>query len=318
MIGRDSDLIAEEIKLVERELMGIIEQCNEPFGSMLKNMFSGGKRLRPKLVLLSGLCFSSANSEMIYSAVAAELIHTASLIHDDIIDESYFRRNQPTINYIHGNHIAVLAGDFAFAKAFEILSVHNLHRCNHYFVSAIQEMCQGEVMQAVGDPLLEENHYFEIIEKKTASLMWACCKAGAVCGKAGEEYVEKMGLYGRYLGCAFQIVDDLLDVIGDKVEVGKPVGHDLEEGKITLPYIYFFRESPLSSKYRPILKDKHLLSKVKSQIIADLKRSEAISKTYAKAEEFSQKARDALKELPESVYKKFLIELSFEVVNRKK
>lgn len=306
------------MKLVERELMRIILQCNEPLSSILKNMFTGGKRLRPKLVLLSGLCFSPVNPDMIYSAVATELIHTASLIHDDVIDESCFRRNQPTINYIHGNHIAVLAGDYVFAKAFEVLSVHNLHRCKDYFVAAIQEMCHGEVMQAVDNLFIDEEYYFKIIEKKTASLISACCKAGAVCGKASEEDVEKMGLYGLYLGCAFQIVDDLLDVIGEELEVGKPVGHDLDEGKLTLPYIYFFIKSPRSSKYRPLLKDKQLLLKVKSQLLSDLKKSEAINISYAKAEEFSKKARDVLNELPNSVYKNLLLELSFEVVKRKK
>ncbi|SHM35790.1 heptaprenyl diphosphate synthase [Caldanaerovirga acetigignens] len=304
--------------LVERELMRIISQCKEPLSTILKNMFTGGKRLRPKLVLLSGLCFSPVNLDMIYSAVATELIHTASLIHDDVIDESCFRRNQPTINYIHGNHIAVLAGDYAFAKAFEVLSVHNLHRCKDYFVAAIQEMCHGEVMQAVDNLSIDEKYYFKIIEKKTASLISACCKAGAVCGKASEKDVEKMGLYGLYLGCAFQIVDDLLDVIGDEVEVGKPVGHDLEEGKVSLPYIYFLRESPLGSKYHPFLNDRYRLLKVKSQLISDLKKSEAVNISYAKAEEFSKKARDILSELPESVYKKLLVELSFEVVKRKK
>lgn len=306
------------MKLVERELMRTIAQCHEPVSSILKDIFTGGKRLRPKLVLLSGLCFSPVNSDMIYSAVATELIHTASLIHDDVIDEAHYRRNRPTINHIHGNQVAVLAGDYAFAKAFEVLSVHNLHRCKDYFVAAIQEMCHGEVMQAVENPSIDEKYYFKIIEKKTASLISACCKAGAVCGKASEEDVEKMGLYGLYLGCAFQIVDDLLDVIGDEVEVGKPVGHDLEEGKVTLPYIYFLRESPLGSKYRPFLNDRYRLLKVKSQLISDLKKSEAVSITYAKAEEFSKKARDILSELPDSVYKKLLVELSFEVVKRKK
>ncbi|MGH2331575.1 polyprenyl synthetase family protein [Thermoanaerobacter mathranii] len=314
----DIPQISKEMKLIERELMRIIEESDEPVRGILRDFFAGGKRLRPKLVLLTGLCFSPANKEMIYSAVAAELIHTASLIHDDVIDRSDYRRNRPTINYVYGNHTAVLAGDFVFAKAFEMLCRYNLNRCMSYLVNAIQEMCTGEIMQARENPdkTVDEGHYFRTIEKKTASLIAACCKSGADCGKAGEVQIEKMGLFGLYLGYAFQIVDDILDVTGDTREMGKPAAHDLEEGKITLPYIYLLQDNVLGAKYRDILMDRKLAVGMKGQIIRDLKQSGAIAKTYAKAEECVKKAREILVELPDSIYKEILIDLSGKVIKR--
>lgn len=316
----DIPQISREMKLIERELMRVIEESDEPVRGILRDFFAGGKRLRPKLVLLTGLCFSPINKEMIYSAAAAELIHTASLIHDDVIDRSDYRRNRPTINYVYGNHTAVLAGDFLFAKAFELLCRYNLNRCMGYLIDAIREMCQGEIMQAVENPnkKADENYYFKIIEKKTASLISACCKTGAECGKAKEEDIRKIGLYGLYLGYAFQIVDDILDVIGDATEIGKPIGHDIEEGKITLPYIYFLQDRTFGAKYREVLTNKSRIAVVKSELLCDIKKSDAISKTYAKAEEFAKKAREILKEFPDSIYKKILVELSFKVLKRKR
>ncbi|ADL08266.1 polyprenyl synthetase family protein [Thermosediminibacter oceani] len=316
----DIPQISKEMKLIENELMRVIEEGDESIRGILKDFFAGGKRLRPKLVLLSGLCFSPVNTKMIYSAVAAELIHTASLIHDDVIDRSDYRRNRPTINYVYGNHTAVLAGDYIFAKAFEVLCRQNLNRCMGYLVEAIQEMCTGEIIQARESPDLtvDEDRYFRTIEKKTASLIAACCKSGADCGKADEVQIEKMGLFGLYLGYAFQIVDDILDITGDTSEMGKPVAHDLEEGKITLPYIYFLRDRVWEAKYRYTLMERNLATDMKYQIIRDLKHSGAITKAYAKAEECVKKAKEILNELPDSIYKQILADLSEKVMLRKR
>jgi heptaprenyl diphosphate synthase len=314
----DIPQIAAEMKSVEYELIRIIGESEDLIRQLLTDLFCSGKRLRPKLVLLSGLCFSHANEKMLYSAVAAELIHTASLIHDDIIDRAHYRRNKYTINFICGNHTAVLAGDFLFARAFEILSKKNLIKSMEYLVKAIQDMCTGEIIQAndLFNTNVSEKEYFDKINRKTASLISACCKAGAESGGAPETDVELLGLFGRYVGYAFQIMDDILDVTGDKKEMGKPVAHDIEEGNITLPFIYLLQEERYSIKYLDVLCDKNLIAGAKDEIIQELHKSGSLTKAYNMAVFFVNKAKEVIEPIPDSVYKDILLALSDEVIKR--
>ncbi|SHE40766.1 heptaprenyl diphosphate synthase [Caldanaerobius fijiensis DSM 17918] len=310
--------ITGAIKIVENRLSSIVEECDDFIKVLLRKFLLSGKKIRPKLVLLSGLCFSAMNDEMINSAVVAEVIHTASLIHDDIIDKSDYRRNMPTVNSLLGNHAAVLAGDFLFAKAFEILSKNKLYKQMEYVVTAIQELCAGEMLQArdLFNIKVSEDHYFERISKKTASLLSACCKAGAQSSNASVDEIKKMGEYGIFIGYAFQIIDDLLDVMGKKEMIGKPLAQDIEQGNLTLPFIYLLQNPRIKDKYMTKLKDKTITKDIKLELINDLEQSGIITEVYQKATYFVQKAKEALDGIPDSVYKTMLMRLSDEVLYR--
>ncbi|WP_051585777.1 polyprenyl synthetase family protein [Caldanaerobius polysaccharolyticus] len=314
----DPPVIKEALKMVENRLLNIADECDDLIKIAIKEFLISGKKIRPKLIFLTGACFSTINSHMIEAATAAELIHTASLIHDDVIDKSEYRRNLPTINKVSGNHVAVLAGDFLFAKAFEILTKNRLYKIMEYMVTAIQDMCSGEIIQAhqLFTAKVSEENYFERINKKTASLLSACCKAGAQSADASNADIEKMGLYGTFIGCAFQVIDDLLDVIGEEKVVGKPLVHDVEQGNLTLPFIYMLQDPSLKDKYMAELKDANIKKDVKFELIRELKQSGALAKAYKKAECYVQYAKESLAGIPDSVYKKSLLDLSDRVLIR--
>jgi len=203
-----------------------------------------GKRLRPMLLLLSG-SFQPANDYILLQAAAAvELIHTASLIHDDIIDESLERRGNPSLNARWGNRPAVLAGDFLFARAFELISLCQDLQLNKTFMRAIGTMCEGETEQNVFafNVNISEEQYLKNIYRKTAVLMEACCGEGARLSRLEERDVSKLEAYGRNLGLAFQITDDILDITGKSEFTGKPICKDLQGGIITLPLIYVLQD----------------------------------------------------------------------------
>lgn len=214
---------------------------------------SRGKRLRPVLFLLSG-SFQPANDyALIRAAAAVELIHTASLIHDDIIDESPERRGNPSLNARWGNRPAVLAGDFLFARAFELISLCEDFQLNKTFMKAIGAMCEGEIEQNAFafNVNISEQQYIRNIYRKTAVLMGTCCREGARLSRLEGKDVSKLEAYGRNLGLAFQITDDILDITGKREITGKPIGKDLQEGIITLPLIYVLQDTT----WGPLLKE---------------------------------------------------------------
>ncbi|MGD0153708.1 MAG: polyprenyl synthetase family protein [Thermacetogeniaceae bacterium] len=204
---------------------------------------AGGKRLRPLLVILCSGLADPSHQPLIDMAAAAELIHTASLIHDDILDQATTRRGATTINHLQGNHTAVLAGDFLFAAAFDLLTCTGRPEALALMTEAIRAMCQAEIEQkeAVFQFSVTESRYLGRIEKKTAALLAACCGAGALAGGAAPEEVASLMAFGRNLGLCFQITDDLLDFTGDSATLGKPAGSDLAQGILTLPVIYLLQ-----------------------------------------------------------------------------
>jgi heptaprenyl diphosphate synthase len=206
---------------------------------------AGGKRLRPLLVILCSGINDPACQPLIDIAAAAELIHTASLIHDDILDRAATRRGVPTLNRLQGNHTAVLAGDLLFATAFGLLARGHCPGALAVMTDAIRDMCRAEIEQkeALFQFSVTESMYLSRIEKKTASLLAACCSAGALAGGLSPEAVASLAAYGRNLGLCFQITDDLLDFTGDSSALGKPAGSDLAQGILTLPVIYLLNNT---------------------------------------------------------------------------
>ncbi|AOT73105.1 hypothetical protein Gferi_13165 [Geosporobacter ferrireducens] len=280
---------------------------------------AGGKRVRPLLVLSSAQCFGSLNQETVYTAVACELIHMASLVHDDVIDLSKTRRNKPTLNVQIGNHASVLVGDYLFAKAFEILSANKLLSSMNLVVEAIGEMCDGEIVQADNKFNLNQTmeDYYSRIYKKTGILIAACCQAGAIVGGAEDHEVEAFREYGKNIGYAFQIIDDLLDFTGNEKIMGKPVGCDLREGNITLPVLKLIAQAEYKQWIQGIFEQGNVGKSQYLEILRLMKDSYALEESYQEAVVCVEKAKAALGEIKDSPNKNMLLNLADKIIRRK-
>ncbi len=201
---------------------------------------SGGKRLRPALVILSAGSFGYTGKFHYNLAAVVEFIHTATLLHDDVVDESDMRRNKETANALFGNAASVLVGDFLYSRAFQMMVEVNNMRVMQVLADATNTIAEGEVLQLLNcrDPNVNEENYLQVIRFKTAKLFEAASRLGAILGGATPEQEEALAVYGMHLGTAFQLIDDVLDYSGDNQDTGKNLGDDLAEGKPTLPLIY--------------------------------------------------------------------------------
>jgi heptaprenyl diphosphate synthase len=305
---------------VEEQLYYMISDSNGLTHKICTDLIaSGGKRIRPLLVLCVSQCFGPLQEEAIQTATAFEFIHMASLIHDDIIDESDTRRNKPTVNAKIGNESSVLIGDYLFAKSFYIFSKNRFLKNMELAVEAIGEMCKGEIFQQIDKFNLDqtiEDYYYKI-SKKTGILLSACCQAGAIVGQGSTEQVNALKVYGNNLGCVFQIVDDILDFIGTKEFLGKPVGSDLKEGNITLPIIKLIQQQEYKEWLQGIIARGEITSDRYYEIVRLLIDSYAIEESYKEAERCAQNAKNALHSLEDSTYKKILIDLPDQLIKRK-
>jgi octaprenyl-diphosphate synthase len=243
--------VAGEMRAVEALFR---ETCESPH-PLVREMVHhsqrfSGKRLRPALVLLAGRASGEIGEEHVPVAVVVEMIHTATLVHDDVLDEALVRRQSPSCNALFGNEGAVLLGDFLFARAFALSASLEDRLASRYLAEITAEVCQGEILQnrERGNLDLPEERYFEIIRKKTAILYAAAAEVGARYAGAPEPVARALHGFGMGIGLAFQVVDDCLDVDGDEAEVGKSLGTDVATGKMTLPLIHFLRTAPAADR----------------------------------------------------------------------
>lgn len=276
---------------------------------------SGGKRIRPLLLLLCARATNYGGTEHHAMAVVIELIHTATLLHDDVVDESTTRRNQDTANELWGNAASVLVGDFLYSRAFEILVEPNSMSIMRILSKATNQIAEGEVLQLLNirNANVSQTKYFNVIEQKTARLFEAACKIGALLSDSSEKTINSLGDFGLHLGIAFQIIDDALDYESNITTMGKEVGDDLSEGKITLPMIYALEKT--SGSENKILRDAIKTADASNidKIINILCSVNAFEFTRKIAENESQKALKSLKNIPDSEYRsalKLLCELS--------
>lgn len=276
---------------------------------------SGGKRIRPLLLLLCARATNYGGTEHHAMAVVIELIHTATLLHDDVVDESTTRRNQDTANELWGNAASVLVGDFLYSRAFEILVEPNSMSIMRILSKATNQIAEGEVLQLLNirNANVSQTKYFNVIEQKTARLFEAACKIGALLSDSSEKTINSLGDFGLHLGIAFQIIDDALDYESNSTTMGKEVGDDLSEGKITLPMIYALEKT--SGSENKILRDAIKTADASNidKIINILCSVNAFEFTRKIAENESQKALKSLKNIPDSEYRsalKLLCELS--------
>ena len=279
---------------------------------------AGGKRIRPRLVLLFSQALGFTGPERFELAAIVEFIHTATLLHDDVVDESSLRRGRATSNAVFGNAASVLVGDFLYSRAFQMMVAVNRMRVLEVLAEATNVIAEGEVLQLMNmhDPDLAVEEYLRVIRFKTAKLFEASARMGAVLGGAGLELEEACADFGRSLGTAFQLVDDLLDYEGHSDDLGKNVGNDLREGKPTLPLLVAMERS--TAPERELIR--HAIEHGEVQrlpaIIAIVRRTGALDATRAAAQQEADQARDSLRLLPESPARQALLELCSRAVHR--
>lgn len=279
-----------------------------------------GKRLRPALVLLSGKCAGNVAPQHVDIAVVVEMVHTATLVHDDIIDEAAMRRHVESINSKWGREISILFGDYLFSRGFTILSSLDSQIATLLLSQTVNVMSEGELIQLQRryDIGLNENDYFDIIERKTASLCAASCRLGAVFAGANRKVSEMLSTYGLKIGMAFQIVDDCLDVMGTEEEIGKSLNTDIQKGKLTLPLIRLVNQLPknkLESARELIFQ--HDAKETKSAIMELLTEHDAVEYAFTTAKNMVKQAQEEIAPLPESQYKMTLMELADYIVTRR-
>jgi octaprenyl-diphosphate synthase len=279
---------------------------------------AGGKRMRPKLVLLFANALGFTGPERFELAAVVEFIHTATLLHDDVVDESSLRRGKPTANALFGNAASVLVGDFLYSRAFQMMVSVNRMRVLDVLAEATNVIAEGEVLQLINmhDPDISVESYLRVIRFKTAKLFEASARLGAVLADAGPEAEEACAAYGRSLGTAFQLIDDLLDYEGDTAELGKNVGDDLREGKTTMPLLIAMERA--QPEQRALLR--HAIEQGEQerlQDIVDIVRSTgALAATREAARAEAQRACDCLRELPANRWTKSLLEFAVQSAER--
>ena len=310
-----SDDLSATNKLIQKNLKSDVHLISQVSKYIVR---SGGKRLRPILVLLAAKALNYKGKKHINAAAIIEFIHTATLLHDDVVDDSLKRRNRDTANIVFGNQASVLVGDFLYSRAFQMMVELNQMPVMRILADATNTIAKGEVMQLmnIGNVNLSEKEYFTVIYRKTSRLFEAGMEIAAILTKQNEKIHTKMKIFGKSLGISFQLIDDSLDYSASPDKLDKNLGDDLAEGKITLPIIYAIKNSgPSERKIIHSAFNNPNKNKLKSiqEIISSTK---AIEYTRLRANEFSDIAIDALYDIPDSVYKTALITIARSSVNR--
>ncbi|HBY62703.1 MAG TPA: polyprenyl synthetase family protein [Solibacterales bacterium] len=315
------DLVKDDLAKVEREISVESMASVEAIARIAQYMQgNGGKRLRPILVLLSCKLFGEVTPEAVRLAAVMELIHTATLVHDDVIDVASTRRGKPSANVLWGNHTSVLAGDWLYMQAFQIaLRQRNFHVLD-VLIGLTQMMVEGELLQLerIGRIDISEADCMELIDRKTASLFAACAKLGALVGGASEAMEAKLGEFAWSLGIAFQLIDDVLDFTARENVLGKPVGNDLREGKVTLPLIYALQEASAEERrmVESVVKDQNYDRVAFKDIRRLIERHHGFERARDRALMFTERARAIIHEFPESPYQRALATVTDLVTER--
>lgn len=280
---------------------------------------SGGKRIRPMIALLAAKALNYQGDESITCAAFIEFIHTATLLHDDVVDESDMRRGNPTANAEFGNAASVLVGDFIYTRAFQLMTQLNSLKILQVMSDATNVIAEGEVQQLmnVNDPDTTESNYMKVIYSKTARLFEVATQSAAIMAKATEAQEKALQEYGRYLGTAFQLVDDVLDYSANAQALGKNVGDDLAEGKPTLPLLHAMQQgNPQQSALIREAIEQGGKREILNEVLAIMAEHRSLDYAMERARTEAQKAVDAIEILPESEYKQALISLAYLSVER--
>jgi len=306
--------IEEELSIVEEilrsQLKDVPPELSTPASSLL---FANGKRLRPALLLNICKMLGKVKKRALYIAAGVELVHTASLVHDDVIDEADMRRGNPSVNARWGNKMAILVGDLLVAKAASLFLKWGDKRIFSIIAQTVEKMSRGEAMELLlrGKEDIRERDYLKVIELKTASLFSASARIGAILGNAKREEERKLFLFGKYIGLAFQITDDILNITSDEKRMGKPSVSDIRGGNLTLPFL------PLARK--GILRELLSLNRLeKEELREKLEESGGLEEARRKAEMFLNKAKKYLASFPPSPAKEAVLMLSDFIISRER
>lgn len=305
--------INADLQRVEKELLKFVETdypvlCD----SSVHLLSAGGKRLRPAFTLLAGKFYGYSLDNLLPVAMALELIHMATLVHDDVVDASLTRRGRPTVKTNWGNIVSIQTGDYLFAKSLELISQIDNPEVSRILAEVSIEMCQGEIQQIKSSFDIRQNYkqYYYRIKRKTSLLIAASCKLGGlVCG-APKRDIWALGAYGHCLGMAFQIVDDVLDITARQSELGKPIGGDIRQGIMTLPMIIALEISPQRERLRMLLGKTAKSDAEVHETIEIIVASGAIGESMRWVDLYVLKAKKHLQELPRVATRKALEELA--------
>lgn len=315
------DLIQDELEQVEKKItidsVASVDAVTA-IGQYLQS--AGGKRLRPALLLLSAKLVGEAGSTAIQLGAVVEMIHAATLVHDDVIDAAETRRGRPSTNVKWGNHTCVLAGDWLYMQAFQIALRERNFQILDLLIGLTQMMVEGELLQLerIGHIDISEADCMELVDRKTACLFSVCARLGALASHADAQTQEKLGEYAWNLGMAFQLVDDVLDFTAREKTLGKPVGGDLREGKVTLPLVYALERATESERrmVETILRQRTYEEVPFARILALLETYRGIERVKERAQAFTDKARQIINEFPESAYQRALLTVTELVTDR--
>ncbi len=317
LINREIELVETEFERQAKSNIQIVSYMGEYLRA------SGGKRVRPALLLLAAYATGGDGSRhnVVRMATVMEFLHTATLVHDDIIDNAEMRRGYDSVNARFGNQKAVLMGDWLYMSAFETSLAERSLGVLDILTKVTRKMVEGELMQLteIGNIETTEQQYFDILERKTAYLFSACCEIGAMLGAGREGTPEQEALreYGMHLGRAFQLTDDLLDFTQSDDDLGKPAGADLREGKMTLPLIYLLEVEPdLRETVQDVMRSNGYAAISRRELGEIAERTGAIERARVRADKLAEAAHDALQILPHSKYRSALESMPNYIINR--
>src|SRR5215813_590107 len=315
------DLIQDDLEQVEKKITaesvaGV--DAVTAIGQYLQS--AGGKRLRPALLLICAKLAGGAGRTAIHLGAVVEMIHAATLVHDDVIDAAQTRRGRPSTNIKWGNHTCVLAGDWLYMQAFQIALRERNFQILELLISLTQMMVEGELIQLerIGKIDISEADCMELVDRKTACLFSVCARLGAISAGGDTHTQEQLAEYAWNLGMAFQLVDDVLDFTSREKTLGKPVGGDLREGKVTLPLVYALeRATPAERELvATILRDRSYDTVAFRRILALLDKYQGIQRVKEKAQTFTDKARQIIQEFPDSPYQRALVAVTELITER--
>jgi len=296
----EQDLEVVDQTFQERATSGM-EMLNSAAAHALS---SPGKRLRTALTLLSGKLIDYRFEKLLPLSVAFEMVHLATLVHDDIIDDASTRRGAPTVNARYGDNVAILLGDYLFAKTAGLIAEVEDFRIDRLFSETVATVCEGTIIELLSSHHMDlsEERYIERINRKTACLIGACCKGGATVGGGTDAQIALMSQYGMNLGIAFQIIDDVLDYTGSLATVGKPTGNDLRQGLVTLPLIYALRNEHNGrlDRVQRLMRAEHPTDDEVADVVKWVNAGNGITESLASARHYASRARALLSEFPTS------------------
>ncbi len=279
---------------------------------------NGGKRIRPALVLLAAKFHRYDLKSLIPVATAVEVFHNATLVHDDFVDKSPLRRGKPSVVSVSGSSVALLLGDYLFAGSADLVASAGNRRVTQLFAQTIMKICSGQLKELTSayNWQRSQQDYFAEIDSKTATLFSTAAEAGAILSEATKDAEEALRNYGRELGMAFQVIDDILDYIGDEKKLGKPAGSDLLQGTVTLPAILFIESYPGDNPLKEVFEKKGNRAEVQ-RFIDIVRKSSAVQQCYSIAAGFTTQACRSLERLPDNAARRSLIDLAQYVVERR-